>query len=213
MSRRRSGLTLLEVIISAAIVSLLALVLMAANVPVSRAASEAGVAFDLDRAAGRFLTEVRREARQSGYNGVDFQMSVPGPSTLGPFRRRTAFGTTIDDMTPTNSCWTQEITYHLVASTLGDYADGVPRYVLKRDDGVSVDVVDDVQTLAFELVLAADADPDPLVPFDSKEKVALKVNLTLRRENPGWRGTGDGQFITRTYSEDIELLNKLPKVP
>jgi type II secretory pathway pseudopilin PulG len=195
--RRRAGVTLFEVMVSAVIVSLLALVLMAANVPVSRASSEVGVAFDLDRTAGRFLAEVRREVRQSGYSGADLQLTCSngidgGPSTLGPFRRRLSFGEVADDSRESN--WSRQITYALAPSRLGAYADKVPRYRVTRSQaGATSDVLEHVEALSVQQVPGSDT---------------VSLALTLRRENPGWSGTGPGRFLARTYHEEIEFLNK-----
>jgi hypothetical protein len=205
--RRRAGLTLLEVLVSATIVSMLALVLMAANLPISKASSEVGVVFDLDRSAGRFLTELRRELRQSGYNNDTplFWSSLSNDDDVNgiaftsvPFRRRIAFGTSISED------WSLETTYARADSRLGDYADGVDRFVIRRTEGTAppVEVLDHVRTITFT--------PQRQ---DGGAMAHVAVALTLRRENPGWSGTGDGRFLERTYSEDIELLNKKPYIP
>jgi prepilin-type N-terminal cleavage/methylation domain-containing protein len=211
----RAGLTLFEVMVSMAIVSILALALMAANVPLTRASSEVGVAYDLDRAGGRFLTDLRTELSQSGYNGTDIQVEfstgIDNPpagsittapfSTLGPFRRRVDWGTVVDD---TGTPWSRKITYRLntAPAALGNYADGVVRYRVERiqDGEFTTDVLQHVKVLSVTLF-----------PQTGNATAHVKVELTLRRENPGWRGNGssEGQFIERIYRDDIELLNKM----
>ncbi|MCO5165243.1 MAG: type II secretion system GspH family protein [Planctomycetes bacterium] len=213
----RAGLTLLEVLVSLVIVSGLALVLLAANVPLSRASSEAGVAFDLDRSAARFLSDLRRELRRSGYNQADLQAQVAagvdggdpltGPfSTVGPFRMRTGFGNTVNDANLAASSWSAPITYRLAASSNpGNYADGTPRYDVQRvQGGFTTVVLRHVQALSFVLFPQPEGEPAGTEPSAAH----IEVSLTMRRENPAWTGTATGRFITRTYSEDIELLNK-----
>ena len=198
-----SGLTILEVIISAAIVSMLALVILSANVPVSRTTNEAGVVFDMDRAASRFLTQLRREVRQSGYNVSTLLLSVSdgidsGPSTLA-FKMRTSFG----DSEAAN--WGQQVQYALAASPLGGYPTPAPRYQLRRTQaGLTTVMLDHVQ--AFELTLIQE--PGDAFDFDA----TLQVELVLARENPNWlgkSGVADPQrLLVRRYAESIEFLNK-----
>lgn len=210
----RAGMSMIEVVISAAIVSMLALVILSANVPLTRASSEVGVAFDMDRAAGKFLSELRREVRQSGYNVAQRQVfrATSGTSALW-FRTRRSFGDVVDDTATSN--WNRQTRYTLVASPLGSYGDGTARFRVTRTQpdpgGLVVDVLDNVRSLTFDLI------PGPEVPTgatlddaanDGVQRTSLQVDLVLARENPSWRGTGPDRFIVRTYGEVIEFLNK-----
>lgn len=196
----RAGLTMIEVIISAAIVSGLALVLMAANVPLSKTSSEVGRAFEMDRSAGRFLTELRRELRQSGFNLVGSTNTNTIAVSTGPnaktshldYRRRISFGNDL----ATN--WTPLITYRLQTSTLGSYPDGSPRYHVRRTDLNTV-ILEHVRDLQFTIVKDANG-----------TDASVDVVLTLARANPNWRGDAATAkaVIVREYRETIEFLNK-----
>lgn len=185
-SARRAGLTLVEVVVSSAILSLIALAIMAANAPLSRAASEVGVAFDMDRSAAKFLTQLRRELRQSGFNVSTNTISVDGTTGALTFRMRRSFG---DDLA---TDWDPPITYRLEASPHGAYPDGSPRFRLVRVQGVTSVALEDVQSCTFTLVTGANS---------------VAVNLVLARTNPNWRGSGS-PLIVRRYGEAVEYLNK-----
>jgi prepilin-type N-terminal cleavage/methylation domain-containing protein len=196
----RAGLTMIEVMVSSAILAGLALVLMAANVPLSKTSSEMGLAFEMDRSASRFLGELRRELRQSGYNYTTALGNLPtmsvstGALTNSDFsyRRRLSFGS---DLTVN---WTPVRTLALQNSTLGNFNGGTSRYHVRRTDINSV-VLDHVKALEFTLIQGVDTN-----------FCAVDVDLTLARTNPNWRGdaTVARALITRSYKETIEFLNK-----
>lgn len=184
---RRSGLSLIEVVVSSAILSMIALAIMSANAPLTRTANEVSIAFDMDRAAGRFFTQLRREVRQSGFNVTTNTISVDGTTGALTFRMRRSFG---DDLA---TDWDPAITYSLGTSPFGGYPDGSSRFRLTRTQGgVSAVTLEDVQTLTFTLVGGASS---------------VAVNLVLARTNPNWRGSGS-PLIVRRYGEAIEYLNK-----
>lgn len=193
---------MIEVVISTGIVSLLTLVVMAANVPLSKVSSEVGLALDMDRAAGRLLADLRREVRQSGYNltggttneaQVGIATGPNGKASRLTFRARRSFG---NDLTVH---WTPEITYALVASPIGAYLDGSTRYRLRcsRPDMPTRDVLDHVRDLELALIQGPDG-----------ELASLEVVLTLARDNPNWRGGTDARLIVREYRDVVEFLNK-----
>lgn len=197
--RSRAGLTMVEVIVSSAILSGLALVLMAANVPLSKTSSEMGLAFEMDRSATRFLGELRRELRQSGYNYISANINTitvaTGANTKTcdlDYRRRLTFG---NDLSVN---WSPVRSLRLQTSTLGNFLDGTARYHVRRTDINSV-VLDHVKDLEFTLVQGIDS-----------YHAAVDVSLTLARANPNWRGnaTVAKALITRDYNETIEFLNK-----
>lgn len=186
----RAGLTLLEVVISAAVLSLLALTMLAASNPLSRTTSESAIAFDMDRAAGKLLTQLRREVRQSGYswNPTTAQLVVTSPTSLR-FRMRTGAG---DDVA---AAWSQEITYALVPDGLFP-GSGLTRYKLQRTQGgLTVDALHDVKALAFEL------------PTDAE---TLTITLTLAHAHPMWTGSTPPAPIMRRYEEQVQFLNHAP---
>lgn len=199
-ARGRTGLTMVEVIVSAVIVSGLALVLMAANVPLSKTSSEVGLAFEMDRAAARFLTDLRRELRQSGYyfNGsinTNTIVASTGPNAKRShldYRRRLSFGNSLT----TN--WTPLITYRLQPSALGSFLDGSPRYHVRRTDLNAV-ILEHVRDLEFTVVQGSDGGD-----------TSVEVALTLARANPNWRGDAATAkaLIQRQYRETIEFLNR-----
>lgn len=196
----RAGLTMVEVVVSSLILSGLAFVLMAANVPLSKTSSEMGLAFEMDRSASRFLSELRREIRQSGYNYVASNVCtisvddgvIVGTNTDLDYRRRLSFGSDL------SVNWTPVRTLRLQASTLGNFNGGTTRYHVRRTDLNSV-VLDHVKSLEFTLVQGVDS-----------YFCALDVDLTLARANPNWRGdpTVAKALIERSYNETIEFLNK-----
>lgn len=184
---RQSGLSLIEVVVSSAILSLIALAIMSANAPMSKAASEVGVAFDMDRSATKALTQLRRELRQSGYNVTTNTVSVDGTTGALTFRMRRTFG---DDLA---TDWDPAITYQLQGSSHGNYPDGSSRYKLVRTQGgLSTEVIDDIQSCTFTAVSGADS---------------VAVNLVLARQNPNYQRNGS-VMIVRRYGEAIEYLNK-----
>lgn len=197
----RAGLTMIEVVVSSVILSGLAFVLMAANVPLSKTSSEMGLAFDMDRSAARFLTDLRREVRQSGYNYITSNIStisvgdvlVLGTNGDLSYRRRLSFGNNLG----TN--WTPVRTLELQTSTLGSFNGGAPRYHVRRTDINSV-ILDHVKSLEFTLVVGQDA----------INICAVDVELTLARANPNWRGdvAVAKALVERQYNETIEFLNK-----
>lgn len=186
----RAGLTLLEVVISAAVLSLMALTMLAASNPISRTTSESAIAYDMDRAAGKALTQLRREVRQSGYswNPTTPQLAVTSPASLR-FRMRTGAGDSVA------TAWSQEITYALVPDGLFP-GSGLTRYKLQRTQGgLTIDVLHDVKALTFEL------------PTDAE---TLTISLTLARANPAWTSSTAPPPIMRRYEEQVQFLNHAP---
>lgn len=197
---RTAGLSLIEVMVSAAILSLLALVLMSANVPLTRTANEAGVVFDMDRGASRFMTQVQRELRQSGYNQAAAQFSSTLPLI---FRRRIAFGDVVGD-TLTGNCWSPMVRYRLDGTTIRRSEWTGPGLVPTTVRVPEASVLENVAEWAVELIEGPDSTPGTPI------YVSAEVRLMLRRQNPNWRGTNataDQQFLVRRYTEVIEFMN------
>lgn len=83
----RSGLTLIEVVISAAIVAGLSTIVLAATVPLSNASTDTAIALDMDRIAQKVLGEVRRDLRQTGYLDGAARFTLVDPDADGDFDR------------------------------------------------------------------------------------------------------------------------------
>lgn len=217
---RRSGFTLLEVVISAAILSLIALALMAATTPLSRTASESAIGFDMDQAAGRFMSQLRREVRQSGYSWnptrAHIRVSTLTPQTV-QFRMRQAAGdnfTTaaagMNSVLPwrpippadiTNDGTANFITYTTAADGVFPASGGTPRFRITRtQDAFTAIVLENVRALNFQLpVNGALVGP------------SLSVNLLIGRTNPNWSANGTAPpIIMRSYDEQIQFLNLPP---
>lgn len=198
-ARRTRALTLLEVIISATIVAFLALVMMAATVPMSSQSSEAAIAQDMDRTAARVLADLRRELRQSGYLEATAKF---GKTTLGDggitspnaaqnqmiFAVRTDAGDTD---------WSTTITFAREDGDPSTYS-GVPgtfnRYkVVRTQNGLSTVIAEDVEDITF---------------YHLQNDRFIHVELTLLRPNPNWTGSTPPPPIRRSYREDIEMMNR-----
>lgn len=195
---RRGGLTLVEVAVSIAILAMIALALMSATVPLTDASREQAIALDMDRQAGKFFAQLRRELRQSGQqaDGADhvfspaspFPSASTGPSSVGTvFQMRTG---------PEQSDWTSGVSYGLSASSPATFS-GVPtttsRFKVSRGaDGLTNDVIDDVKSLQFT----------------RNDANSVRVTLTLLRPAPKWTSGTPPPPIERTYNDVIQLMNR-----
>lgn len=183
---RTRGMTLLEVVISAAILAGLTLTLALAFVPMQRATTDGAVAQDMERLARKVLTEIRRELRSSGYNrtGVD-QITLPSPNEIR-FRKRRG---------PEETDWSAEITIARVADgTFTGVPGAINRYKVTRSEaGLAVDLAKDVSELTFER------------PAGSNTVI---VRLELTRPNPHWTSGSPPPPFTRVYVDQVECLNQ-----
>lgn len=195
----RAGLTLIEVMVASAILSLLALVLMSATVPLSRVSSEAAIAQDMDRTAARVLAQLRRELRQTGWlntaarfgeTALDQEGEILNGSNQLMFQMRTG---------PADADWTSTVTIARAAGSPGSYR-GVPstlspnaRYrVTRAQNGLETVLAEDVYDLSFLM--------------NSGEEF-IQVTLVLLRPDPNWTGGTPPPPIIRRYVERIELMN------
>ncbi|MCO5165362.1 MAG: hypothetical protein M9894_03215 [Planctomycetes bacterium] len=194
----RAGLTLLEVVVGSAILALLALVVMSATVPLSKVSSEAAIAHEMDRTASRVLADLRRELRQSGWQGgaaqfgqdaINGEAAVIAGTKKLTFRRRLGINTTD---------WSGDVVYERVA--VGSYT-GVPatlspsvRYRLRRAQGGQVTVLaENVYDVNFSMTTGSRS---------------ILIELVLLRPNPDWRGgTTPPPPIVRRYRESVQLMN------
>lgn len=147
---RSAGFTLIEIVISFAILLVLALAIASAFLPIETATTRSNVDLDLDRNARRVLAELRREVRQTGMgNGVD-KLTVPADNvtittptpptaatatTLLTYEMRTGPDAATD--------WRGPITIRAVPD--GTYsnvpANSVNRYRLERVEGTQTVVI------------------------------------------------------------------------
>lgn len=193
---RTQGLTLVEVAVSSAILALLALALMSATIPLSNTSREQATSIDLDRDAGKFMAELRRELRQSGVqvNGVARVRvrTVTATNDTLDFYIRTGPLDTNANWRPDeggNALWTAPISYRCPVST---QAAG-RRKITRTDSNLTSDLIDNVQSVVYTLAT------------NSK---SVTVTLTLVRK--GIKATTAGAApadIVRVYTDQIELMN------
>jgi len=204
--RRRSGrrgLTLIEVVVSAAIVSLLVLAIAGATVPVSRANSEVSIALDMDRVAANVLEQLRREVRLSGRDSTDnhkFGETTLADSTgtagLKDGGNSIIFQKREKPDAQTNP-WSTSIVYRRVGDSPSTFS-GVPgtiaRYRIEREQN------------SLTTVIAKDVSEFTLT-YPSQGN-SIIVSLTLTRPNPNWGNTGTPpDAIQKTYVDRIQLMN------
>lgn len=201
---RRQGLSLLEVVVGATILAFLALVILAATVPVSDTTSEQAAAMDMDRDATRILLQLRRELRQTGFQpdgtarvrvvdgNLRFYMRVDSDSTTragGPWAP--ADGAT----TP---AWTSFIEYGLSGTATAFPAN----QLLRSEGGVPMTVMDNVRAITFDL-------PDDVDDANPTTSTSVAVTFTLVRRGVKATASGDRPpDIERTYSDRLEMLNQ-----
>lgn len=197
--RGTSGLTMVEVMVSSAILAVLALIVMAATVPLSKVSSEAAVAQDMDRTAARVMAELRREFRQSGYLGTAAKFGETALNQEGEilngssqlmFQMRTG---------PDDTDWSSTVFVALSPGSPSVYT-GVPASVspntrnrlVRQQNGLTTVLAEDVYQLGFLM--------------NSGEEF-VQVTLVLLRPNPNWTGGTPPPPIVRQYVERIELMN------
>lgn len=226
---RRSGLTLLEVVVSSALLALLVLVISAAVVPVNRVSKDSMVSLDMERTGRRVMAELRRELRQSG-------SSADG-------KRRWVIGETTVPSTTDPLLLLSEIETPLVGST-ADINTGASMNLLafqtrkdlhaaNEDENWTTTVVLKAVKVGifkntpgainrFRLVRAADLNGDGTVQSSEEVTVAhgvskfrveefgdgLQVLLQLTEPNPIWIGGVVPTPYQKTFEDTIELLNK-----
>lgn len=205
---RTRGLTLIEVAVSSAILAMLALALMSATIPLSDASREQATSIDLDREAGRFMTALRRELRQSGFqtngtprvrvtNGGALTPAVTTGDTLNFYIRVGPNNTSAswrpdDGVTPN---WATPISYRTAAST--SVAGRLK--ITRTDNNLTADLIDNVQSVSY--TLAANSN-------------TVTVTLTLVRQ--GAKGSASGAppaNWVRVYTDQIELMNRSENAP
>lgn len=200
IERRRScrragsiGMTLLEVVVSAAILAALTLMLVLAFVPLQRATVDGGVAQDMERVARKVLTEIRRELRSSGYDAASVDQvtspstpaGAPTTATVLTFRKRRGL---------LDSDWSGAITIQRVADgTFSGVPGTINRYKVTRTEaGLVVDLAKDVSELSFER------------PGNSSTVI---IRLELTRPNPHWISGSPPPPFKRLYVDQVECLN------
>jgi hypothetical protein len=216
--RARAGLTLVEVIISATILALLALVALNATTTVVATTNTTTIGVDLERAADKLLLELRRELRQSGYRkltgagtamvwiGGTASPGTAGTGTAVRFRRRVGEGDLATAWSP-SAAGTTWVEYARVSD--GAFRAGAaPRYRIVRrtfdaatgTSSGSVDVLEGASDVAFTLVPADEGVglANPLA--------TVSVDLTMARDQLGPDGSSL-RLTRRRYEDRIRLLN------
>ena len=76
-ARARRGMTLLEVMVSVAMLAGMVLAISYATLPLNRAISSSSIGLDLDQQGRRLMNELRREVRQSGFEELTVGPNAP----------------------------------------------------------------------------------------------------------------------------------------
>lgn len=190
---RTRGLSILEIVVSMAILAFMVLILMTATMPMTRASAETTAHQDMDRLASRVLAEIRRELRQSGWDqsGGDHVTSPADGATANTltFQARTGFG--VGDWNP------DTVTIDRVADGTFTGVSGppLPRYrIVRRQGGLDVDMGH-----AGELTFRRPGGGSTVI-----------VTLRLVRNDPYWTGAGAPPALSREYVDQVQLLNPRP---
>lgn len=185
-------MTLLEVVVSAAILAVLALMLMSATVPLSDTSSEQAASLDMDRDAGKFMAALRRELRQSGMEaGGTPRVRILGTSTLELYLRQGP-GQDSAAWRPDEGAaalWTAPIRYTIAAS-----AQGNRNAITRAEGGLSAPAIENVQAVTYTLETNSNS---------------LLVVLTLARRGvkPTLKG-GPPSDLVRVYTDRVEMMNR-----
>ena len=189
---KQQGLTLIEVMVSAAILAVLALALLSSTIPLTDASREQAIALDMDRHAGKLFAELRREVRQSGMqaNGQDHLFLPVVNNAWGTLLRfEMRIGPDQDD-------WVTGVTYGTSTSNPAVFSGTpttIPRLKVWRGQNVLTnDLIDEVKLLQFRRPAAG----------------TLEVELTLLRPAPKWTGTTAPAPIERIYRDTIHIMNR-----
>lgn len=190
---RRRGLSLLEVAIAGALLTLLGLMVLTATTSLSDASAVQGAALDMDRDAARFFTQLRRELRQSGYetDGTPrVRVLAPGPVTgerLELYLRQGPDGTA-SPWRPAGAPWSGgQITW-----SLGAPLDG-RRELARSESGASLVVLRGVQSLTWTL------------PANS---TSVSATLVLVRRGHKAVGGAAPPDVVRSYTDRIAMMNQ-----
>lgn len=136
MTRRRrserAGLSLLEVVVSSALLAGIALIALSSAMPLTKASSGTATTLDLDRAAAQVLAELRRELRASGYDRgtARFGENAPGDGGLALARPSIVFATRKDEDTwSADVRWSHDPEKEVVLRTAGSHPIELARHV------------------------------------------------------------------------------------
>ena len=211
MKARNYGFTLVEVLISMAVLGAIIVVVATSWLPLAKATQESGIAQGQDQVGRRVLTELRRDLRATGWQqagAVKFTVYVAGaadtPATgaVGDeirFRKRLGPMTNDDSkpiVDPAPWGWSTEITYRRVPDgAFTGIGGAVPtRYRLERvQDGQIVVLARDVSDFTVQNQLNAQT---------------VLAHLEVTKNNPSWSGSTPPPALTRSYDDRVEMLNK-----
>jgi prepilin-type N-terminal cleavage/methylation domain-containing protein len=222
---RVRGMSLIEIVVASAILSVLALAMLTATVSLTRSTNVATVALDLDRDADRFLAEFRREVRTSGYfkfaGTVYPQLWVGGAANAGEegtstslrLRRRTGGDPYNGTLAQCAAMWTPAangntwIEYAAVSD--GAFGNGTAKLKVVRRfaDPVagttvrSTDVLNNVQSFSIKLI-----PPGGASDLGAQNTMALvEVDLRLSKVDPS--RTDKVVLTSRQYLERMRAQN------
>lgn len=179
---RTRGVTLQEALISAVILSGIALTILATTVPASDVSSESALAMDMDGEAERLLGQLRRELRQSGFQpDGTARVRVPAPDQLELYLRVAPEGDPAP-WRPAGALWASPIRYRLVSGS-----------VMRSEGANDVRVVSNVSDLRFTL------------PANGN---TLLISVTFTRRGTHAERGGAPAPVVRTYGDQVEMLNR-----
>lgn len=207
-STMRRGVTLLEIMIASAMLTILVLVIASATIPLQRQASDSYRNNDQEAAARRILDMIRRDLRQTGWNSnlasdPMFTAGGAAPSdladgtshTLFTCRLRTGLGEA--DWSATEVSW--------LAVRDGSFSGvptATPRYRLVRQADYDHDGTVEA-TEALELARGLSA----VSILESAGTQSVVVSITLTEPDPRRDGPGIPPPLSRVFRDVVELRN------
>jgi len=191
------GVSLLEVVLSGALLLIVSFVVISALAPVHQTTGESFVSVDMDEAAARVLQSMSRELRQSGYqeDGTDMvSQPLPGRSLETDSANPVAVDLFVFQRRLGVDQWAPVTTYRAVPD--GVFPGSAPplaRFRLLRVDAVGgvVPLARNISKLRVERVANTGL---------------LKLRLEITRRNPNEQGVR-----TRVYEDSVLPLNPDPE--
>lgn len=185
MGRRAAGLTLLEVVISVAILGFITLIVLSATVPASWSSAETGLNLDMDRTAHRLLAQLRRDVRRSGYEGTTLHFGSTAVGTTTDLQASPGSTVLTLDQRTDVATWGSTVVWQLSGTD-----------VLRTQHGLTVSMTDGRTTGAAGGVSSFRV----VIPAGDR---VCDVTLTLTRVNPK-----NGATVTRSYLDRVEMMNR-----
>jgi len=183
----RAGFTLLEVLLTAALVALILIASVGLLSSGMKTTAQSVTQGSVQEEADRVLERLGRELKDSGVTSTGWEIGInPSPAdqfygqevTRISFSRCTGYDADMEMLQ-----WGPVVSYQYIA------ADGAePGRLVRSENGTTVTVCDNVQDFA--------------ACYDADESL-MTIRVTVQRENPGSRG----HFIRASYTTSVRLRN------